>query len=94
MDSISRRRTLALGAGLAASSALPAAAAIPEGNAPPPKLPPEKGASLRVLRPAKFVDPDERIFNANTKKYAEADRRSRSRSTISPGTTCRRRSPS
>jgi multiple sugar transport system substrate-binding protein len=72
MDRISRRRALALGAGLAASSALPASAAIPQGNAPPLKLEPEKGASLRVLRPAKFVEADERIFNENSEKYTKA----------------------
>jgi len=32
----------------------------------------EKGAELRVLRPAKFVDPDEVLWRANTKKYTDA----------------------
>ena len=72
MDSITRRRALALGGGLAAASALPADAAIPQGNASAPRLEPEKGASLRVLRPAKFVDADERIWNENSEKYTKA----------------------
>src|SRR5260370_10469512 len=36
-----------------------------------PKLDPEKGASLRILRPARFVEPDEVIFRANTAKFAK-----------------------
>ncbi|HYZ63899.1 MAG TPA: extracellular solute-binding protein [Acetobacteraceae bacterium] len=71
MDRITRRGALALGAGLAAASALPARAAVPAADVPPLKLEPEKGASLRVLRPAKFVDADEAIFTENSKKYAE-----------------------
>ncbi len=71
MDSISRRRALALGAGLAASSALPAGAAVPVANVPPISLKPEPGASLRVLRPAKFVDADERVFTENSNKYTQ-----------------------
>ncbi len=71
MDPISRRQTLALGAGLVAGSSLPARAAVTAADVQPPKLPLEPGAKLRVLRPAKFVDPDEAIFTANSKKYAE-----------------------
>ena len=36
-----------------------------------PKLPIENGASLRVLRPARFVEPDETIFRANTAKFQQ-----------------------
>ena len=36
-----------------------------------PKLPPENGASLRILRPARFVEPDEVIFRANTAKFQQ-----------------------
>src|ERR1019366_4000162 len=32
----------------------------------------EKGATLRVIRPTKFVDPDETVWNANTAKFAAA----------------------
>ena len=35
-----------------------------------PTSPIENGATLRLLRPAKFVEPDEIIFRANTAKFA------------------------
>ena len=63
------RRT-ALGAGLA-TLALPARAAVNAADVPMPKLPREPGARLRVLRPAKYIDPDEAIFTANTRRYTE-----------------------
>ena len=72
MDDLTRRRALVFGAGLGALAALPAGAAVPEGAIPTLALTPEPGASLRVLRPAKFVDADERIFNENTAKYTKA----------------------
>ena len=71
MPNITRRRGLALGAGLAAASVLPARAAITAADVQPPKLDIEKGASLRVLRAAKFVDGDEAVFNANTKRFTD-----------------------
>ncbi|GAC1347312.1 MAG: extracellular solute-binding protein [Acetobacteraceae bacterium] len=71
MDPISRREALAWSAALAATSALPAGAAVPVADVPAPKLPIESGATLRVLRPAKFVDPDEAIFTSNSKRYTE-----------------------
>ena len=67
------RRQLGIGAaavGLLGADGRPAGAAIPEGAATPPNLPIEKDASLRVLRPAKFVEPDEVVFNANTQAFA------------------------
>ena len=36
-----------------------------------PSYKPESGATLRVLRPAKFVEPDETLWRANTKKFTE-----------------------
>ena len=69
------RRSLGLGAGAVAATGLlgrNTQAAIPIANTPPLNLPIEKGASLRILRPAKFVEPDEVIFRENTKKFAEA----------------------
>jgi multiple sugar transport system substrate-binding protein len=75
MTLITRRTALTLAAGsLAAGSTVSrrASAAIPIADVPPIKLELEKGASLRVLRPAKFIEPDERWFRANTKKYTEA----------------------
>jgi multiple sugar transport system substrate-binding protein len=74
MRSIDRRRTLALGAAGLAAMGLPgrgAEAKIAVKDVPPPKLPIEPGASLRVLRPAKFVQGDETLFLANSKKFTD-----------------------
>lgn len=71
MPIITRRRAVALGAGLAAASALPGRAAVVPADVPAPKLPIEAGARLRVLRPAKYIDPDEAIFTANSKAFTE-----------------------
>ncbi len=69
---ITRRGALGVGGGALAASAMPfKASAITLGNVEPPKLPIEKGATLRVLRPTKFVDPDEVIFRANIKKFSD-----------------------
>ena len=68
------RRQVGLGVGAAAAAGLlggAARAAIPTADVPAPNLSVEKGASLRVLRPSKFVDPDERIFNENSKRFTE-----------------------
>ena len=71
---ITRRDTLRLGAGAAAVAALgeQAAAQIPRAVVAAPKLSIENGATLRVLRPARFVEPDETIFRANTAKFQAA----------------------
>jgi multiple sugar transport system substrate-binding protein len=70
-----RRRAATLGAGLLAAAALPggrpATAAIRAADVPAPHLEVERGARLRVLRPAKYIDPDEAIFNANSRRFAE-----------------------
>lgn len=58
-----------LGAGVLGANAR---AAIPMADVPPLNLPIERGASLRVLRPAKFVDPDEVVFRENTAKFTQA----------------------
>ena len=75
MEPISRRRAMAgaLGAGVLAAALThhARAAAIAAADVPPPKFAVERGARLRVLRPAKFVDPDEAIFNANSRKFAD-----------------------
>jgi multiple sugar transport system substrate-binding protein len=68
---LTRRHTIGLAAGLAVGSSLGARAAVMPADVPQPKLPIEPGAKLRVLRPAKFVDPDEAIFTANAKKWGE-----------------------
>src|SRR3546814_5609297 len=75
MTDITRRDILIGGATLAAGTALlrpfPLRAEIVAADVPMPKLDVEKGASLRVLRPSKFVQGDETLFNENTKKYTE-----------------------
>ncbi len=75
MTPITRRESLVLGAGALASAVLPASgarAAIPVTDVKNPGYALEKGATLRVLRPTKFVDPDEAIFRENTKAYTAA----------------------
>ena len=57
---------------MAAAAGAQSRAAIPVADVTPPNLPIEKGATLRVLRPTKFVDPDEVILRANTEKFTEA----------------------
>jgi multiple sugar transport system substrate-binding protein len=44
---------------------------VPTADVKPPAFKIEPGATLRVLRPAKFVEPDEVLFRANTKKFTE-----------------------
>lgn len=44
---------------------------VPTENVAPLTFKPESGATLRVLRPAKFVEPDEVLFRANTKKFTD-----------------------
>ncbi|MBN8874563.1 MAG: extracellular solute-binding protein [Rhodospirillales bacterium] len=75
---ITRRESLALGVAAAAAATLPirSASAAPD-DVPTAKVKPldykvEKGAELRVLRPAKFIDPDEVYWRENTKKYTDA----------------------
>ena len=63
-----RRGAMALGAGLLLARP---ARAITTADVPAPGFPLERGAKLRVLRPAKYIDPDEAIFNANTKRFTE-----------------------
>jgi multiple sugar transport system substrate-binding protein len=67
------RRSASYGLGALAAYGLigSAQAAVPEANVPAPNLPVEKGATLRVLRPAKFVEPDEAIFRENTKRFTD-----------------------
>jgi multiple sugar transport system substrate-binding protein len=69
---ITRRGALAGGAGLVAAGLLDfEASAIPIAQVTPPNLPIESGATLRVLRPTKFVDPDETIFRENVKAFTD-----------------------
>src|SRR5690349_18896993 len=74
MHIITRRGALMLGAGAAALAAGGAQAQIrtQAAQASAPNLPIENGASLRMLRPVKFVQPDEDVFRANAAKFTQA----------------------
>jgi multiple sugar transport system substrate-binding protein len=69
MQHITRRATLALGAASLASGAQ--AQGVPRAEVPPPAQPIEQGASLRVIRPARFIDADETIFRENAARFSE-----------------------
>ena len=62
---ITRRDSLALGAAALGAASIPIIGAraavddVPTADVKPPEFTIEKGASLHVLRPAKFIDPDE-----------------------------------
>ena len=82
MQGFTRRQSLAVGAATFGAAALGAVALplvgaeaadsdVPTADVTPPGFQIEKGAALRVLRPAKFVDPDETLFRANTKKFTD-----------------------
>src|SRR4051812_50063888 len=74
-NDITRRDALALGLSAAAIAATGAPAnaqsAIKAADVPTPKLPIEKGASLRTLRPLRFVQADEDVFRANAAKFTK-----------------------
>jgi multiple sugar transport system substrate-binding protein len=66
---ITRRTALALGG--SALVAGTAGAQIQTRPATPPNLPIERGATLRMLRPVRFVQPDEEVFRANCQRFTE-----------------------
>jgi multiple sugar transport system substrate-binding protein len=74
-NNITRRDALGLGLSAAALAATGAAAqtasTIKAADVPAPSLPIEKGASLRMLRPVRFVKADEDVFRANAAKFTE-----------------------
>src|SRR6266446_6792820 len=74
-NNITRRDALALGVSAAALAATGASAqtasAIKAANVPAPNLAIEKGASLKMLRPVRFVKADEDVFRANAAKFTE-----------------------
>lgn len=73
MSDFSRRDALIVGAGAVAGAAIAGAAGTAAAQgAPSLSYKPEKGASLRVLRPSKFVQGDETMWLENTKKYEQA----------------------
>lgn len=74
MFEFTRRRSLQLGLGALAGSTIlgrGGLAALAVKDVTPPKYEIEEGAKLKVLRPSKFVQGDEDLFNANTKKFIE-----------------------
>src|ERR1700716_1533759 len=75
MKDLTRRDALALGVSAAALAATGASAqttsAIKAADVPAPNLPVEKGASLKMLRPVRFVKADEDVFRANAAKFTE-----------------------
>jgi multiple sugar transport system substrate-binding protein len=74
-NDITRRQALVLGASAAALAATGASAqtasAIKSADVPAPKFAIEKGASLRMLRPVRFVQADEDVFRANCAKFTK-----------------------
>jgi multiple sugar transport system substrate-binding protein len=72
MSDFSRRDALRVGAGVVAGAAIAGSAGVSEAQAPALSYKIEKGASLRVLRPSKFVQGDETVWLENTKKYEQA----------------------
>src|SRR5262249_2472960 len=74
-NDITRRDALGLALSSAAFVATGAAAQTPSNikaaDVAAPPLPIEKGASLRMLRPVRFVQPDEDVFRANAKRFTE-----------------------
>ena len=44
---------------------------VPTANVKAPEYKIEQGASLHMIRPAKFIDPDEIVWKENTKKFTE-----------------------
>ncbi len=77
MFAITRRKSLALGASAAGLPLLGARAQeqppadVPTADVQPPKLEIEKNAKLVVLRPAKFIDPDQVFWDKNSKKFTQ-----------------------
>jgi multiple sugar transport system substrate-binding protein len=71
---ITRRDALRLAVGGSASLVLTsdAVAQVPRVDVAPPSLPVEKNASLRILRPARFFEPDEILFRTNTAKFQQS----------------------
>jgi multiple sugar transport system substrate-binding protein len=73
MKDFTRRDSLKAGAGLLAGAAVGTSLGLRPAGAQEPTidLKPEAGATLRVLRPAKFVAGDEKLWLANTEKYTQ-----------------------
>jgi multiple sugar transport system substrate-binding protein len=73
MKEITRRDSLKLGAGALAGATIGMGLGLPaRAQEPTLDLKPEEGAVLRILRPAKFVAGDEKLWLENTEKYTKA----------------------
>lgn len=72
MSDFSRRDALRVGAGVVAGAAIAGSTGAADAQAPALSYKPEKGASLRVLRPSKFVQGDETVWLESSKKYEQA----------------------
>jgi multiple sugar transport system substrate-binding protein len=72
-DNFTRRDALGLGVSAAALAAMgtPAWSAIKAADVKAPDFKIESGAKLSMLRPVKFVQPDEDIFRANAKRFTD-----------------------
>ncbi|UPK37090.1 extracellular solute-binding protein [Bradyrhizobium sp. 186] len=74
-NDLTRRDALALGLSAATLAATGAAAQTPSqikaADAAAPNLPIEKGATLRMLRPVRFVQADEDVFRANAARFTK-----------------------
>ena len=74
-NDFTRRDALALGVSAAALAVTGAPAqaqsAIKAADVPAPKWAIEKGASLKMLRPVRFVQADEDVFRANAAKFTK-----------------------
>ena len=72
-DKFTRRDALSLGVSAAALAATggPAWSAIKAADVKAPDFKIESGAKLSMLRPVKFVQPDEDIFRANAKRFTD-----------------------
>ncbi len=75
MKDFTRRNSLKVGAGLIAGATVGTKLRPAFAQEPTFDLKPEAGATLRVLRPAKFVAGDEKLWLENTEKYHQGDRR-------------------
>jgi len=71
MSKITRRDFVKTTAGLAAGAALGKSLLVGEAHAADLAYKPEKGAKLRVLRWKRFVQGDEELWLANTRKFTE-----------------------
>lgn len=72
-DQFTRRDALGLGVSAAALAAMggPAWSAIKAADVKAPDFKIESGAKLSMLRPVKFVQPDEDVFRANAKRFTD-----------------------